>query len=176
MTRNGGAAGIVRSMKPGDPITVVAFSMDGSRRRWWRSVIEALDDRCLRTLHPGGTTFHGPKGGWATAHHVRTYYWFERCYNLLELYDAAGALAQIYVNIASPARIVAGDLHDTDYELDVFRRPGEAPIIDDQEEFEQAVAEGGATPGVPRRLLSHRRRGDRSDQQVDPARPPVAPG
>ena len=134
-------------MKLGDPITVVAFNLDGSRRRWWRSEVEAVGERCLRTFHRIGTTIAGPKGGWATQHHVRTYYWwFERCYNLLELYDAAGALAQIYVHIASTAHIVAGELHYTDYELDVFRRPGEAPIIDDQEEFEQAVAEGGATP------------------------------
>ena len=38
-----------------------------------------------------------------------------------------------------------GELHYTDYELDVFRRAGEEPIVADEDEFEHAVATLGLT-------------------------------
>ena len=66
-------------------------------------------------------------------------------YNLLELYDAGGALSEIYVHIASPAQVVHGELHYTDYELDVACRTGERPIVLDEDEFEQVVTALGLT-------------------------------
>ena len=73
-------------------------------------------------------------------------YWFDRPYNLLESYDADGALAEIYVHIASPAQVVDGELHYTDYELDVARRSGERPLVLDEDEFEHTVTALGLTP------------------------------
>ena len=99
----------------------------------------------MRTFSPRGNTVGGPKGGWASQADIRACYWFDRPYNLLELYDAAGALSEIYVHVASPAQIVNGELHYTDYELDVIRRAGEGPIVVDEDEFEQAVASHGLT-------------------------------
>ena len=60
---------------------------------------------------------------------------------MLEVYDETGAAAHLYVHLASPARIVDGALHYTDHELDVIRRPGEAPFIEDADELEEALAE-----------------------------------
>ena len=38
-------AGIVEPMRVGDAITVVVFNLDGTRRRWWTSTVEAIDSR-----------------------------------------------------------------------------------------------------------------------------------
>ena len=76
---------------------------------------------------------------------IRAFYWFDRPCNVLELYDNAGALSEVYVHIASPAQIVNGELHYTDYELDVVRRVGEEPIVLDEDEFNLAVAAHGLT-------------------------------
>ena len=133
-------------MRVGDAITIVVFNLDGTRRRWWTSVVAALGGDSVHTFSRAGNPVAGPKGGWASQEHIRTCYWFDRPYNLLKLYDAAGALTEIYVHIASPAQIVNGELHYTDYELDVIRRAGEEPIVADEDEFEQAVAAHGLTP------------------------------
>ena len=133
-------------MRVGDAITIVVFNLDGTRRRWWTSVVAALGGDSVHTFSRAGNPVAGPKGGWASQQHIRACYWFDRPYNLLELYDAAGALTEIYVHIASPAQIVNGELHYTDYELDVIRRAGEEPIVADEDEFEQAVAAHGLTP------------------------------
>ena len=132
-------------MRVGDAITVVAFNLDGTRRRWWTSAVVAIDGDSVQTFSRVGNPVAGPKGGWASQADIRACYWFNRPYNLLELYDAAGALTEIYAHIASPAQSVNGELHYTDYELDVFRRAGEEPIVDDEDEFEHAVATLGLT-------------------------------
>ena len=132
-------------MQAGDAVNVVVFSLDGTRRRWWKSAIETVDSRCVRTLSRLGNPVAGPKGGWASMADIRACYWFDRPYNVLELYDSAGALSEVYVHIASPAQIVNGELHYTDYELDVVRRVGEEPIVLDEDEFNLAVAAHGLT-------------------------------
>ena len=133
-------------MKVGEAITVVAFNLDGTRRRWWTSVIIAVDSRSVHTFSRAGNPVAGPKGGWASQADIRACYWFERPYNLLELYDPAGTLTEIYVHIASPPQIVNGELHYTDHELDVLRRHGDEPVIADEDEFEQAGAAYDLTP------------------------------
>ena len=133
-------------MRAGDAVNVVVFNLDGTRRRWWTSAIETVDSRGVRTFSRRGNPVGGPKGGWASLADIRACYWFDRPYNLLELYDTAGALSEIYVHIASPAQIVNGELHYADYELDVARRTGERPIVHDEDEFEQAVTALGLTP------------------------------
>ena len=102
-------------MRVGEAIIVVAFDLDGSRRRWWTSVVAAIDGDSVHTFSRVGNPIAGPKGGWASLADIRACYWFDRHYNLLELYDAAGVLTEIYVHLASPAQIVNGELHYTDY-------------------------------------------------------------
>ena len=116
-------------MRTGDAVNVVVFSLDGTRRRWWTSTIESVDSRCVRTFSRLGNPVGGPKGGWASQADIRAFYWFDRHYNLLESYDAAGTLSEIYVHIASPAKIINGAMHYIDYELDVVRRAG-SPLDD----------------------------------------------
>ena len=133
-------------MRAGDAVNVVVFNLDGTRRRWWTSAIETADSRGVRTFSRRGNPVGGPKGGWASQADIRACYSFDRPYNLLELYDAAGVLSEIYVHIASPAQVVEGELHYTDYELDVARRTGERPIVLDEDEFEHTVTALGLPP------------------------------
>ena len=137
---------MAKAMRAGDAVNVVVFNLDGTRRRWWTSTIETVDSRGVCTFSPRGNPVGGPKGGWASQADIRARYWFDRPYNLVESYDAAGALSEIYVHIGSPAQVVDGELHYTDYELDVARRTGERPIVLDEDEFEQVVTALGPTP------------------------------
>ena len=114
-------------------------NIDGTPRRSWTAEIEAVDDECVRTLSRIGNPVAGPKGGWAHRSHTRAFYWYSRPYNLLELYDEAGALTSLYVHVASPARLLGGELHHTDHELDVVRKWGAAPFTTDADELEQAL-------------------------------------
>ncbi len=123
----------------GDRLRVVVSNIDGTPRRSWTAEIEAFDDGGVRTLSRIGNPVTGPKGGWASRSNTRAFYWFSRPYNLLELYDEAGALTSLYVHVASPARLLDGELHYTDHELDVVRQRGEAPFTTDADELEQAL-------------------------------------
>ena len=123
----------------GDRISVVVSNIDGTPRRSWTAEIEAADDDGVRTLSRIGNPVTGPKGGWAHRSHTRAFYWFSRPYNLLELYDEAGALISLYVHVASPARLLGCELHYTDHELDVVRKWGGAPFATDADELEQAL-------------------------------------
>lgn len=131
-------------LKAGDHIRVVVSNIDGTPRRSWTAEIEAMDQDSVRTITRIGNPVSGPKGGWAHKSNTRAFYWFSRPYNLLELYNEAGALTQLYVHIASPARLVDGELHYADYELDVVRRRGRTPFTIDADEFERALIGNGA--------------------------------
>ena len=131
-------------LKAGDNIRVVVSNIDGTPRRSWTAEIEAMDTDSVRTITRIGNPVSGPKGGWADKSNSRAFYWFSRPYNLVEMYNAAGALTQLYVHIASPARIVDGELRYADHEVDVVRRRGRAPFTIDADELEQALAGHGA--------------------------------
>ena len=126
-------------MRVGDRIRVVVSNIDGTPRRSWTAEIEEADDEGVRTLSRIGNPVTGPKGGWAHRSNTRAFYWYSRPYNLLELYDEAGALTSLYVHVASPARLRDGELHYTDHELDVVRKWGEAPFTTDADELERAL-------------------------------------
>ena len=135
-------------LKAGDRIRVVVSNIDGTPRRSWTAEIEAMDEDSVRTITRSGNPVSGPKGGWADKSNSRAFYWFSRPYNLVEMYNTAGSLTQLYVHIASPARLVEGELRYTDYELDVVRRRGRAPFAIDADEFEQALIGHRAADGL----------------------------
>jgi predicted RNA-binding protein associated with RNAse of E/G family len=66
---------------------------------------------------------------WVQQYAIRAVYWFDRPYNLLEVFAPDGALVELYMHIASPARLAGGVLEYTDHELDVVLSPGEAPRV-----------------------------------------------
>jgi protein associated with RNAse G/E len=70
---------------------------------------------------------------------LRSYYWFDKFYNLIEVFDADGSLIQIYINIASIAEFTNNEISFKDHELDIVRDiPGSAKLID-EDEFAEAV-------------------------------------
>jgi predicted RNA-binding protein associated with RNAse of E/G family len=81
--------------------------------------------------------------GWVYKHNHRSIYWFERPYNLVEVYERDGQLKQLYVHIASLPKLQDHRLLYIDHELDVVWRPGQAPLVADEAEFLAASREYG---------------------------------
>jgi protein associated with RNAse G/E len=134
------------TIRAGDSIHIRALKHDGSTYRWWQATVEsACADRVV-TINRAGDEVHGPCGGWAMKHATRTFYWFDKPYNLAEVYQPDGRLKQIYIHIASPAKLVEGNMVYTDHELDVVRRPGQALCVRDEDEFEQACTTYNYSP------------------------------
>jgi protein associated with RNAse G/E len=73
-------------------------------------------------------------------HHYRSYYWFDKFYNLLEIFELSGELFHIYINVASPPEFENGIMSFKDHELDVSRYvPKPAELVDEDEFTEAAV-------------------------------------
>jgi protein associated with RNAse G/E len=138
-------------VRPGDVLEIRALKADGHAYRWWHGTVESVDSEQLVTISPVGHRVEGPKGGWISRFDVRAVYWFQRPYNLTELYMPGGRLKQVYVNIASPAELEDGVLRYTDHELDVVWRPGQRPRVMDEGEFCAAAAEYGYSPELQKR-------------------------
>lgn len=135
-------------MKPGDTIWVRTYKADGHLHRWWQEQVEALEGECVIAYSAIGTpVYHNPQHFPAALFHlehtIRSYYWPGRRHNVLEIYDADGALVELYADITSPVEITEDEIRFTDHELDVSQLTGQAPQIVDQDEFaEAAVAYG----------------------------------
>lgn len=124
----------------GQSLLVRAFKADGTCYRWWPATVAASSAAGIVMLSQIGHTVWDLNGSWQARHEVQTYYWFDRPYNLLEVYAAEGGnLLEIYVNVSSPARLKDGELHFNDYELDVTRTPGQPARVVDEDEFAEAA-------------------------------------
>jgi len=127
-------------MKIGDQIQVCACKADGSVYRSWHTTIETMDADSIVTVSPLGSEMYDRKrGNIHIGHTMRSYYWSDKFYNLIELFDAQGNLAQIYINIASPLYSEDGSLCFKDYELDVFKYSSSPARLIDEDEFAEAV-------------------------------------
>jgi protein associated with RNAse G/E len=133
-------------MQAGDHIRIRALKACGNCYRWWPAFVESVEGGRIITMSRVGHAVRGPKGGWISKFDTRGVYWLDRPYNLIELYLPDGTLKQVYIHIASPARIEADEIIYTDHELDIVRRPGERIRVVDQGEFEVACSEYGYTP------------------------------
>lgn len=133
-------------LQPGATIEIHAHKSDGTVYRCWTAVVECADAEHVVTLSRVGDPVGGPCGGWTMKHASRNFYWFSRPYNLAEVYQPDGRLKQIYVHIATPARVEDGILSYVDLELDVVKRPGQPLRIVDEDEFDEACSQYGYTP------------------------------
>ena len=134
-------------LQPGDAVTVQAFRADGVCYRWWPAMVVQVIDTGIVTRVPSGTRIEGlAGGGWIQRHNIHGFYWFDRPYNLLEVYRTDGALEEVYIHIASPARLEHRLVRYTDHDLDVVIRPGERPQVVDEEDFVQAALAYGYPP------------------------------
>ena len=121
-------------------LTVRAFHADGNWYRWWLADIIYCDNHGIVTETTVGNAIHDLKGDWASKNRIRTFYWFDRPYNLLEVYEADGSLGELYVHIASPAYLHdTNELHYVDHELDVVMFPDREPFVADEDEFLAAI-------------------------------------
>src|SRR5262249_42041957 len=83
---------------------------------------------------------------WISKCSIRTVYWLDRPYNLLEVYGGAGELEETYLNVASPPIMHGRQVSFVDHELDVTLRPGGQPRVVDEDEFEEAAARFSYAP------------------------------
>jgi len=126
-------------LKNGDTVTKKALKPDGICYRWGPAIVEGMTSDSVVVVSPVGHEVHALNGGWVSEVAVRTYYWLDRPYNLLEVYKADGNLQELYVHVASLPRMYQTEIQYIDYELDVVRRPGNDPFITDEDEFAEAV-------------------------------------
>lgn len=136
----------MHTIAPGTTLELIVQKADGQAYRWWNVTVESIDADLVVASAPVGTPTYGPGGGWTFTHPHRAFYWFTRPYNLIEVYENDGSLQQLYVNIASPARLEGHRLINIDYELDVVMRPGQPPEVVDEDEFAAAIPKYGYTP------------------------------
>ena len=127
----------------GSAITMRAYKTDGTCYRWWTATVEAIEPGLVVTATPAGHRLHTPDGDWISRWAVRSTYWPDRWYSLLEVYQPDGTLAEIYVNINSPVEIDDAQLCYTDYELDVSRELPHPARLVDEDEFEEAALKYG---------------------------------
>jgi protein associated with RNAse G/E len=138
--------GAPRVISVGQTITVRALHADGECYRHWQATVERVDAEMLVTTFRPGQIIHNLTNSFQSVNYLRTFYWFERLYNLIEVYTPAGAFAELYINIASKPHLQGDVLAFTDHELDVSMMAGQPPLLLDEDEFEQAIALYGYTP------------------------------
>jgi len=132
--------GKITAMKIGDTIHVCACKADGSIYRSWHTTIESVDTDSIVTISPAGGTMEDVKRGIVRMEHIlRSYYWFDKFYNLIEVFDRQGKLIEIYINIASLPEFTDGVLSFKDHELDVSKYPPKEAKLIDKDEFAEAA-------------------------------------
>lgn len=140
-------------MKPGNKVWVWVHKADGRPYRRWQARVETVrDDGVVTYTNHGNRVYQVIPDSLSGApawreftqpRAIRNHYWFDRQHTLLEVYNPDGSLYELYADVCSPVRVVDGELHYTDHELDVSQLAGEAPQIIDQDEFAEAAEEFG---------------------------------
>lgn len=133
-------------MRPGDEIVILALKSDGTVYRRWRARVESVARDHIVTINRIGDRVEDIERSWSHRQHSRNFYWFDRPYNLAEVYEQDGRLKQLYVHIASPAVLRDRTLEYTDHELDVVKRGRKPPRVVDREEFAAAIVAYGYSP------------------------------
>jgi protein associated with RNAse G/E len=130
----------------GEHVEVRALHADGQPYRWWPATVESVHPDRFVTWSPAGHQVAGPRETWLSQGSIRAVYWLDRLYNLLEVYDGAGHLEEIYINVASPPVVHGRQVSFVDHELDVTMCPGEPPRVVDEDEFAEACGRFAYTP------------------------------
>ncbi len=127
-------------IKIGDIIHVRACKTDGTVYRSWHTTIESVDADSIVTISPAGSSVLNIKGeDYPIQHHLRSYYWHDKFYNLIEVFEPSGGLFHIYINVASPPEFENGMMSFKDHELDVSKYPPKAAELIDEDEFAEAA-------------------------------------
>ncbi len=127
-------------MKIGDQIQVQARKTDGTVYRSWQATIESITENLIVTIAPAGSSVFNIKGeDYPIRHHYRSYYWLDKFYNLIEIFETSGELVHIYINIAAPPEFENSVMSFKDHELDVSRYPPKPAELIDEDEFAEAA-------------------------------------
>jgi len=143
-------------MKNGDQIYICACKTDGTVYRSWHTTVETIETNLIVTISPAGSMVIDKTrlGDHPIKHHLRSYYWLDKFYNLIEVFDANGTLVQIYINIASLPELTDDGMSFKDHELDVVRDlPGQAQLID-EDEFAEAILKYQYSPEFQEKMYS----------------------
>lgn len=138
----------------GDALTVRVLHADGQCFRSWVTQVVRITPDELVTLSAPGQVVHDVKGDWQSSHYLRGYYWFDRSYNLLEVYDSDGKFRELYLNVANPPTLQGNVLTWTDHELDISMLAGEAPRLVDEDEFAEATQRYSYSPGFVQQCIA----------------------
>ncbi|MFN8522344.1 MAG: DUF402 domain-containing protein [Chloroflexota bacterium] len=65
------------------------------------------------------------------------YYFFDRWYNVFQIYSREGSLKGWYCNVSKPPVVEAGELTFVDLALDLFVYPDGSYLVLDEDEFEE---------------------------------------
>ena len=142
-------------MKPGEKIHVRACKADGTVYRSWHTMIESVDADSIVTISPaGGMVEDRARIKYQIEHILRSYYWFDKFYNLIEVFDTQGNLVEIYINIASPPEFEDGAMSFKDHELDVTRVPPKTAQLIDEDEFAEAAVKYQYTKEFQQKMYS----------------------
>ncbi|MBI3168542.1 MAG: DUF402 domain-containing protein [Chloroflexi bacterium] len=130
----------MQNIKVGELIPVHACKTDGTVYRSWQATVESVSSNLLVTVAPAGSSVLNIQGeDYPLTHHYRAYYWFDKFYNLLEVFEPDGRLVHIYIKIASPPEFRDGVMSFKDHELDVSKvLPNPATLVD-EDEFAEAI-------------------------------------
>ena len=98
------------------------------------------------------------------------FYYFDRWYNVFQIYSATGELKGWYCNITKPATLLDGEIRFTDMALDLFAYPDGSSLPLDVEEFEQHATSLYSPSDTARARAAFRSGGTKATRRTCPTR------
>lgn len=145
----------MQNIKVGDIISVHACKADGTTYRNWAAVVESATNDLIVTIGQAGSpVFNADGRTFHIEHHLRAYYWLDKFYNLIEVFEKNGNLLEIYINIASPPEWTEGILRFKDHELDISKYPPKPAEIVDEDEFAEAIIKYNYSPEFQEKIYA----------------------
>lgn len=126
-------------------VTIRMMKHDDTCYRHHPAQLLAQTDEGVVLFSPIGTEVWDHRRTWQGTVDIRHICWFDRWYNVLEVFNSAGELVELYAHIASPATVTGTVVSFIDYELDVVKRatnPGPPQLVDEDEFAEAAQIHG----------------------------------
>lgn len=129
-------------MLPGQQLLVRKLRLDGSEVFRWRGRVLACDRQTLVLA----ARFNGKSGVQVGPMVLEQgdlfieFYYFDRWYNVYQVFSEAGILKGWYCNVSLPAELRDGELLYTDLALDVVVSPDGGHLVLDEDEYAEAAA------------------------------------
>jgi protein associated with RNAse G/E len=103
------------------------------------------------------------------------WYYFDRWYNVFQVYSEAGDLKGWYCNVTAPARVDGGELTFVDLALDLWVWPDMRYLVLDEDEFDELAASAYTPEQVAEARASLAELIQRTEAGTLPSRPFVGP-